>query len=140
MGPPGSGVTVSCELPDMHTENQTQDLCKSSHVFLTAEPSFQSFAFAFVFCAVGVVCCFCLFVLVGSSYIVQTGVKPQILLPLSPKYWEHRHVPACRLLCCCCLPLRQGLLYLRLLAGSVLWLTFVKMRSGVSQASLKPAI
>ena len=32
---------------------------------------------------------------------------------------------------------KTGLLYIRLLAGSVLWLTFVKMESGVSQASLK---
>ena len=59
IGFPGSGVTVSCELPDMSTENQTQVLCHSSQGVLPAGPSLQFFAFALFFYAFGVVCCIC---------------------------------------------------------------------------------
>lgn len=34
-------VTGICELPSMDARNQTQDLCKSSHMLLTMELSFQ---------------------------------------------------------------------------------------------------
>lgn len=53
IGSPGSGVTVSCELPGMSTENQTQVLGNSSQVFLPAGPPLQLFAFALFFMLLG---------------------------------------------------------------------------------------
>jgi hypothetical protein len=33
----------------------------------------------------------------GTCYVVQTGFKFNIFLPLIPEYWGYKHVPPCRL-------------------------------------------